>query len=59
MNDYSAFAVPGTTEYDKACAVQKPQQTHADETQVRVDRVRRAVDPTGLFAGDTPRGDKA
>jgi FAD/FMN-containing dehydrogenase len=32
---------------------QQPQRTHDDETQVRVDRIRHAVDPTGLFAGDT------
>ncbi|MFI5709825.1 FAD-binding oxidoreductase [Kribbella sp. NPDC051620] len=31
---------------------QQPQRTHDDETRVRVERVRRAVDPTGLFTGD-------
>lgn len=31
---------------------QQPQRTHDDETRVRVERVRRVVAPTGLFAGD-------
>jgi FAD/FMN-containing dehydrogenase len=30
----------------------QPQRTHDDETRARVERVRRVVDPTGLFAGD-------
>jgi hypothetical protein len=30
---------------------QQPQRTH-DDTHLRVERVRRVVDPTGLFAGD-------
>ncbi|MEW9555267.1 FAD-binding oxidoreductase [Nonomuraea sp. NPDC050783] len=32
--------------------VAKPQRTHDNHTRVRVERVRLAVDPTGLFAGD-------
>jgi hypothetical protein len=31
---------------------QQPQRTHDDEIRLRVERVRREVDPTGLFAGD-------
>jgi FAD/FMN-containing dehydrogenase len=30
----------------------RPQRTFDDEARARVERVRRAVDPTGLFAGD-------
>ncbi|MGW2640950.1 FAD-binding oxidoreductase [Streptomyces sp. NPDC001348] len=30
----------------------QPQRTHDDHTRVRVERVRLAVDPAGLFAGD-------
>ena len=32
--------------------VDQPQRTHDDHTRVRVERVRLAADPTGLFAGD-------
>jgi FAD/FMN-containing dehydrogenase len=32
--------------------LEQPQRTHDDETHARVDRVRRAVDPTSLFGGD-------
>jgi hypothetical protein len=31
---------------------QQPQRTHDDEIRLRVERVRREVDPTGLFTGD-------
>jgi FAD/FMN-containing dehydrogenase len=31
---------------------ERPQRTYDDETRARVERVRRLVDPTGLFAGD-------
>jgi hypothetical protein len=29
-----------------------PQRTYDDEVRARVERVRRDVDPSGLFAGD-------
>jgi FAD/FMN-containing dehydrogenase len=39
---------------------EQPQRTHDNQTRVRVERVRLAVDPTGLFAGDVaPVRDRA
>jgi len=32
----------------------EPQRSFDDEVHTRVERVRRAVDPTGMFAGDVP-----
>ena len=32
--------------------VDQPQRTHDDHTRVRVEQVRLAADPAGLFAGD-------
>ncbi|MGN9907794.1 FAD-binding oxidoreductase [Phytohabitans sp. LJ34] len=39
---------------------ERPQRTYDDQTRARVERVRRAVDPTGQFAGDVaPTRDQA
>jgi FAD/FMN-containing dehydrogenase len=39
---------------------QRPQRTYDDQIRARVERVRRAVDPAGLFAGDVaPTRDQA
>jgi len=38
----------------------QPQRSYDDQTRARVERVRRAVDPAGLFAGDVaPTRDQA
>jgi hypothetical protein len=38
----------------------EPQRSYGDEVRARVERVRRAADPTGLFAGDVaPTRDRA